>query len=227
MTKMFATIPRKKGITEQQFHDHWRHPHGTLSRKISTITSYVQSHKIHSSYVPAADCIYDGVAEVWYDNLTDALKMKDEPAYVRYNIPDEPLFVDMDGLKFMLTQEEVVDSRINILTSLVDADVAWASESAPVAVKLLQFIAIDGNPQWAADDDIALARRLGAFRHVRSHPIKAVHGDNPPFLGVRELFWPTRSVFEARIVQAPDELGQLLASGGAASVFLAQAERVI
>jgi uncharacterized protein (TIGR02118 family) len=227
MTKMFATIPRRRGLTEQQFHDHWRHPHGTLTRKISTITAYVQSHKIHSTYVPAADCIYDGAAEVWYDNLADALNMKDEPAYVRYNVPDEPLFVDMDGLKFMLTEEEVVDSRINILTSLVEADTAWASESAALPVKLLQFIAVDGNPQWAAGDDIALARRLSAFRYVRSHPIKAVHGDAPPFLGVRELFWPTLSVFEACVAAAPGVLGQLLASGGAASVFLAQAERVI
>jgi len=227
MTKMFATIPRKQGLTAQQFHDHWRHPHGTVTRKISTITAYVQSHKIHSASVPASGCLYDGAAEVWYDNLTDALNMKDEPAYVRYNVPDEPRFVDMAGLKFVLTEEEVVDSRVDILGSTDEADVAWSGATAAVSVKLLQFIAPAGNRQWNSGEDIALARELGVFRHVRCRPIAAVYGEDPPFLGIRELFWPTLSRFETSIAQVPGALDRLVALGGASATFLAQAERVI
>jgi uncharacterized protein (TIGR02118 family) len=227
MIKMFATIPRKPGLTAPQFHDHWRHPHGTLTRKISTITAYVQSHKLDSPHVPASQCAYDGAAEVWYDNLADALNMKDEPAYLRYNVPDEPRFVDMEGLKFILTEEEVVDSKIDILTASDEGDIAWSSRTAPVAVKLLQFIASDGHAAWAAGEDIDLARRLGAFRHVRCRPVQSVYGENPPFLGIRELFWPTQTVFETCVARAPEALARIIALAGPATQFLAQAERVI
>jgi hypothetical protein len=227
MIKMFAAIPRKPGLTAQQFHDHWRHPHGTLTRRISTITAYVQSHKLDSPQVPASHCLYDGAAEVWYDNLADALAMKDEPAYLRYNVPDEPLFVDMAGLKFILTEEEVVDSKIDILTASDEGDIAWSSSTAPVAVKLLQFVASDGDASWAADEDIELARQLGAFRHVRCRPVQSLYGENPPFLGIRELTWPTQTLFETHAAHAPDALARIIAMAGPASVFLAQAERVI
>src|SRR3546814_10474172 len=87
-------------ISEQQFHDHWRHPHGTLSKKIACLRGYVQSHRIVSPLLPDTQLAYDGITELWYDSLDDALNMGKYPAHRKYNIPDEPLFVDMDGLKF-------------------------------------------------------------------------------------------------------------------------------
>src|SRR3546814_6359332 len=50
--KILATIPRRKDISEQQFHDHWRHPHGPLSKKIACLRGYVQSHRIVSPLLP-------------------------------------------------------------------------------------------------------------------------------------------------------------------------------
>src|SRR3546814_3222287 len=50
--KILATVPRRKDISEQQFHDHWRHPHGTLSKKIACLRGYVQSHRIVSPLLP-------------------------------------------------------------------------------------------------------------------------------------------------------------------------------
>ncbi|MFD2580222.1 hypothetical protein ACFSTD_19915 [Novosphingobium colocasiae] len=46
--KMFGAIPRKPGITSKWFHDHYRHPHGTMGRHISTMRAYTQSHQVHS-----------------------------------------------------------------------------------------------------------------------------------------------------------------------------------
>src|SRR3546814_18656540 len=87
---------RRKDISEQQFHDHWRHPHGTLSKKIACLRGYVQSHRIVSPLLPDTQLAYDGITELWYDSLDDALNMGKDPAHRKYNIPDEPLFVDMD-----------------------------------------------------------------------------------------------------------------------------------
>src|SRR3546814_6073193 len=44
----------------------------------------------------------------------------------------------------------------------------------------------DGNPAWAGDQDKALGDRIGAFRHVRSFAIDAVHKGTSPFIGARE-----------------------------------------
>src|SRR3546814_1074476 len=70
--KILATIPRRKDISEQQFHDHWRHPHGTLSKKIACLRGYVQSHRIVSPLLPDTQLAYDGITELWYDSLDDA-----------------------------------------------------------------------------------------------------------------------------------------------------------
>src|SRR3546814_5682078 len=59
--KILATIPRRKDISEQQFHDHWRHPHGTLSKKIACLRGYVQSHRIVSPLLPDTQLAYDGI----------------------------------------------------------------------------------------------------------------------------------------------------------------------
>src|SRR3546814_17636131 len=79
--KILATIPRRKDISEQQFHDHWRHPHGTLSKKIACLRGYVQSHRIVSPLLPDTQLAYDGITELWYDRLDDAPNLGTEPAH--------------------------------------------------------------------------------------------------------------------------------------------------
>src|SRR3546814_14931167 len=84
--KILATIPRRKDISEQQFHDHWRHPHGTLSKKIACLRGYVQSHRIVSPLLPDTQLAYDGITELWYDSLDDALNMGKNTAHRKYKI---------------------------------------------------------------------------------------------------------------------------------------------
>src|SRR3546814_20271594 len=109
--KILATIPRRKDISEQQFHDHWRHPHGTLSKKIVCLRGYVQSHRIVSPLLPDTQLAYAGITELWYDSLDDALNMGKAPAHRKYNIPDEPLFLPLLGIKFTLFDSTINHSR--------------------------------------------------------------------------------------------------------------------
>src|SRR3546814_6537386 len=117
------------------------------------------------------------------------------PIYRKYNIPDEPLFVDMDGLKFPFFEEDIIRSRPAV-DDPDDAAVQWLPTEWSVSVKILQLVKADGNPAWAGDQDKALGDRIGAFRHVRSFAIDAVHKGTSPFIGARELWWPTLSDFE-------------------------------
>src|SRR3546814_3089544 len=69
-----------------------------------------------------------------------------------------------------------------------DAAVQWSPTEWSVSVKILQLVKADGNPAWAGDQDKALGDRIGAFRHVRSFAIDAVHKGTSPFIGARELW---------------------------------------
>src|SRR3546814_4032176 len=165
--KIRATNQRREDISEPQFHEHWRHPHGTLSKKIECLRGYVQSHRIVSPLLPDTQLAYDGITELWYDSLDDALNMGKDPANRKYNIPDEPLFVDMDGLKFTFFEEDIIRSRPAV-DDPDDAAVQWSPTEWSVSVKILQLVKADGNPAWAGDQEKALGDRIGAFRHVRS-----------------------------------------------------------
>src|SRR3546814_19275091 len=109
--KILATIPRRKDISEQQFHDHWRHPHGTLSKKIACLRGYVQSHRIVSPLLPDTKMAYDGITELWSDSPDDALNMGKDHEHSTYNIPDEPLFFDKDVLKFPFSEDKIIHPR--------------------------------------------------------------------------------------------------------------------
>src|SRR3546814_9471278 len=82
-----------------------------------------------------------------YDSLDDALNMGKDPAHRKYNIPDEPLFVDMDGLKFTFFEEDIIRSRPAV-DDPDDAAVQWSPTEWSVSVKILQLVKADGNPAW-------------------------------------------------------------------------------
>jgi hypothetical protein len=84
------------------------------------------------------------------------------------------------------------------------------------------------SPHWAgSNDDIALGRRIGALRHERNYPSREIHGDKPPYLGVRQLWWPTLSAFEAGVRKDRDAFNHLIDKAGSAVTLLAQAERLL
>src|SRR3546814_7825839 len=70
--------------------------------------------------------------------------------------------------------------------------------------KLTQVVFEEGGTARAGDDDFALGERLGAFRHTRCHPIEKLVLPGPSVIGVRELYWPTRTLAEQGIAAAGD-----------------------
>jgi hypothetical protein len=225
--KLFGLIPRRPDLTREQFHDHYRHPHGTMGRHMSTMRGYVQSHQIHTDRLIGDQTRFEAVAEVWLDNERDAREFRSEPILVKYLIEDEPKFVDMPKLKFLVSREEVLASGPRLNSGLSAGDEMWSPANRPLSVKLLHFVSPEGDPKWAQGDDIDLGFSLGALRHVRCHPIPAFHADATSFRGVHELWWPTREAFHRGVEAAPDAFAALLSRAGASVTLLVQAERFI
>jgi uncharacterized protein (TIGR02118 family) len=222
MIKFFGLIPRRKDISSEEFHDHYRHPHGTLGSQISTFRGYVQSHQVHSSVLGPDQNRFEAVAEVWFDTVADAVGLADDPHYLEHVQPDEPNFVDMDSLKWLYTSEEVLISGPDVRSpDAAERALQGFHLVRPNTIKLLQFI-----EQPARDDHSGLGAGLGAVRHVRCRPQLEIHDDErPAFAEVHELWWPTVEAFEKGAAGGP--LREFLAPGAKSVTMLVHAERFI
>lgn len=150
-----------------------------------------------------------------------------DPQYVDKVAPNEPSFQDLPRNRFFSTEEEVLASRPRTDGEGHPADVQWNVLDRPTSVQLLQFVHLDGNARWAGEEDTELGHRLRAFRHVRNRPSTEVHGADAPFLGARQLWWPTVSAFEEGVRAAPGALAELVDRAGHAITMLAVSERFL
>jgi hypothetical protein len=223
--KVFAAFPRKAGLSRDEFHDHWRHPHATLGRRVPVLTKYVLSHQIDSDLLGDDQHRYDGIAEGWMDNVGDVIAFGQDPWYVNHVVPDEPNFMDQANLKSLVTTEIVLQSSPVRILPRPAGDEFWFDDDRAVNIKIIQFIETAPQTDWYTDDDAELGVALGAFRHVRCEPVSEVHGDQAPFVGVRELWWPTVGAFREGVAKAPEAFEQLVTRISASVTVLAQSER--
>jgi uncharacterized protein (TIGR02118 family) len=224
MIKFFALIPRRPDISAHEFHDHYRHPHGTLGAQLPHFRGYVQSHQVHSDLLGADQADFEAIAEVWFDNDSDAVGFLEAPHYVEHVKPDEPSFIDMDKMKFVYTSEQVIASGPDLASSLTLADrlLDRMDIERPVTIKLLHFAQDDGG----AGGYEMLASRLGAVRHVHCQTRAALHAGGPAaFATVDELWWATIWDFEQAVARGSG-LDELLKRPGSVTL-LATAERFI
>ncbi len=223
--KMFAAIPRKPDISSQEFHDHWRHPHGTMGRRISILRKYIQSHQIHCDLLGADQTRFEGIAEVWIDSVADAQYFPNEPTYASEVVPDELLFIDLKNLKFLLTTEEVLVSGPDRTGPVSEGDAVWYDDDRAVNIKIIQLIEEEGSKPWRSERDVDLGLQIKSLRHVCCNPAVEVHGATPPFVGVRELWWPTLSAFRNGVAAAPAAWAELINRPGKAFTVLVHSER--
>jgi uncharacterized protein (TIGR02118 family) len=110
MVKVFALLPRRTDVTEDYFHKHWAGPHAELALRITTIKRYVQSHRVAQTVSNLGTAPYEGIAEVWFNDVATGAAMGDDPNYANYAHLDEPNFIDTENLAFLMTAEHVVRS---------------------------------------------------------------------------------------------------------------------
>jgi uncharacterized protein (TIGR02118 family) len=107
MIKVFALIPRRPDVSHEFFHKHWGGPHAELALRITTLRGYVQSHRVAPGPSGLPDAIYEGIAEVWFDDAATAAGMGEDPNYAEHAHLDEPNFIDTDNLGFLLSEEQI------------------------------------------------------------------------------------------------------------------------
>lgn len=222
MIKLSEIIYPALGLTEQEFHDHWRHPHAMLARQIRQICRYTRFHRIHSKKVEIETRGCVGVAEVSFDTEEAAAGLATNSAYLEHLLPDEARFCDCDKLFLAPCQEKVVRGFPEG-SDVPLADSLWSDNFLPLCVKLLQFVSRKDADNWQCEDEAEIGLRLGAFRHILSHNTDK----ESSLIGIRELFWPTLTAFEHAVEKDPQDFAMLRAKQSGPHMLLAQGERII
>jgi len=105
MVKSINFLKRKPGMSVEAFQEYWRTTHAGLVRKIPELRGYVQCHTLPSGY-RKGEPVYDGVAEIWYDDADAIRRIADLPES-RAAQADGERFLDTSATAFILTEEHV------------------------------------------------------------------------------------------------------------------------
>ncbi len=150
MVKAIYFFKRKPGMSVDQFRTYWRNQHAELVRKVPDVRRYVQSPTLDSGY-RKHEPLYDGVAELWYDDVDTMRRIAQLPVSSAA-LADDANFMDMSTTAFLLT-EEVVQKEgdagaspvklISFLTRKAGIEVApfqkyWREIHGPLAAKIPQ-----------------------------------------------------------------------------------------
>jgi len=122
MIKIISTVCRKPGMNLDDFTAYWRTTHADAVKRVSGIRRYVQSQTIASGYRKGQPP-YDGIAEIWYDDIATARRAAATPEAAEA-LKDDDNFLDMKRFASIVTDE------------VVQLD----GQTAPSMVKLTEFV---------------------------------------------------------------------------------------
>ena len=109
MIKLVYCITKKPGLTDDEFFHYWRNIHGPIGARIPGLRRLVQSHRLSipgDKYQPD----YDGMAELWFDNVNDLLAARQSAEWKASN-EDEVNFIDRNKVAYFVSAEHVIVER--------------------------------------------------------------------------------------------------------------------
>ena len=106
MVKALSFFNRRAGMSVEDFQAHWRTSHPEVVVKLPGLRRYVQSHTLMSGY-RKGEPIYDGIAEVWFDDTGAMRALAGTAAYTAVQA-DEAKFIDRGTMGLIVTEDHVI-----------------------------------------------------------------------------------------------------------------------
>lgn len=110
MIKLICFVKRNPSLSVDEFHDYWRGRHARLIRETpgvaDRIVRYEQNHRCAKDYERGGE--FDGVAIQWFESMDDFVAMVGDAEYQARVAPDERELLDLDGIVWILTEQEEV-----------------------------------------------------------------------------------------------------------------------
>ena len=112
MIKFSILLKRKGSLSHEQFVAHHREIHAALFMSLpvvkETVRRYVQQHGIPANLPGLPPVKYDGITELWFDDVEALGRCFSDPEYLAIIRPDEESFLDLHGCDFVVSEEFAV-----------------------------------------------------------------------------------------------------------------------
>ena len=112
MTKFTILLKRHPAMTHDQFVGYHQHSHAPLFGSLPVVRAhvrrYVQQHTLPVGLPGLPPARYDGITELWFDDVQGIATLFGDPDYLTRVRPDEERFLDLHGCDFIVSQENLV-----------------------------------------------------------------------------------------------------------------------
>ena len=109
MLKLSILMVRRSDFTYENFIKHWREVHAPLfSAQLEAkkyVRRYVQDHRTVNALPGTTSSNFDGVAEIWFDNISGADAFFVSDGYKKNVLPDEEAFMDRKRCELLYSNE--------------------------------------------------------------------------------------------------------------------------
>lgn len=114
MIKFTILLRRRSGMSHDDFVAYHRDTHASLFMSVKAVKDnvrrYVQQHTVEVDLPGMPGPTFDGVTELWFDDVASIGAVFGDSEYLAVIRPDEARFCDMDGCEFLVTAENVVSA---------------------------------------------------------------------------------------------------------------------
>lgn len=112
MLKFTILLRRKPSLTHDEFVAYHREQHAPLFCALPAVRQhvrrYVQCHTVPAAVPGLPPVLFDGITELWFDDLAGLEAVFTSDSYMQTIRPDEAQFLDLHACQFVLSIETVV-----------------------------------------------------------------------------------------------------------------------
>ena len=112
MIKFTILLTRKPSLTHEQFVAHHKNQHAALFMSIAvvreTVRRYVQQHAMPVELPGMPPVKFDGITELWFDDVEALGRCFSDDEYLARVRPDEEAFLDLHGCEFIVSIENEI-----------------------------------------------------------------------------------------------------------------------
>jgi len=112
MIKFSILLRRRSGTSHEDFVSYHKTKHAPLFASLpevkENVRGYIQCHSLQVVIpgLPAPE--YDGITELWFDDVDSIWKVFSSERYLELIRPDEEKFLDLHGCGFLISTENPV-----------------------------------------------------------------------------------------------------------------------
>ena len=112
MVKFSILLKRKPSFSHEQFVTYHRDSHAALFMSVpvvqETVRRYVQQHALPAELPGMPPAKYDGITELWFDDVDAIGRLFSDSEYMKIIRPDEASFIDLEHCDFIVSEENFV-----------------------------------------------------------------------------------------------------------------------